>query len=249
MATTPVVTPINTQLHPISGYIKAHERLIIVVVLSVLSWFTFGKIENAIAAHDNANLQQAKVVASVQQEKNDATAALVAQQAAQYQALAEKVQTQNAQLEQANVALSAALVKQQKTDASLPLPDLANRWTALVPEAKPTATPTGLAVDTPGAVATVQQLELVPVQQQKLATTQTELTNDDQLLTAAHTLNGTLETQVTGLQLQLTDNTKVCTDQIAVVRAQARKSKRRWFVAGVVVGWTLRQAVKIETGW
>ena len=120
MATTPVVTPINTQLHPISGYIKAHERLIIVVVLSVLSWFTFGKIENAIAAHDNANLQQAKVVASVQQEKNDATAALVAQQAAQYQALAEKVQTQNAQLEQANVALSAALVKMCIRDRNRP---------------------------------------------------------------------------------------------------------------------------------
>jgi hypothetical protein len=245
---TPVVTPNSTQLHPISIYLKAHERLIIIVLLSALAWFTFGKVESVIAAHDSSNLQQAKVVASVQQEKNDATAALVAQQAAQYQSLAEKVQLQNAQLEQANVALSAALAKQQKTDAGLPLPDLANRWTVLVPQAKPTATATGLAVDTPGAVATVQQLELVPVQQQKLTAAQAEIRNDLGLLTVSTQQVATLDTQVTGLQLQLVDNAKVCTAQIAVVKAQAVKRSRFWFKVGFALGFVTRQAIPIPTG-
>src|ERR1035437_9082050 len=86
----------------------------------LVRWFAVGKIDTLIQNHDNAALQQAQVVAAVQQEKNEALAKQVAQQAEEYKALAVQVNAQNAALEQANVNLANALVKQQRTDATLP---------------------------------------------------------------------------------------------------------------------------------
>ena len=117
---TPVITPIVTQLHPISVYLKAHEKLVLLVIAGLVLWFGIGRIDTLIQKHDSASLQQAKVTAVAQAEKTQEIAAQVAQQAAQYQALADKVQTQNAALIQANTTLATALAKQQKTDATLP---------------------------------------------------------------------------------------------------------------------------------
>jgi cell division protein FtsB len=98
MATTPVPTPqLLSSPHPISVYLKTHERLVLVLVLACLSWFTFGKIENVISAHDHASLEQAKVVAAVQQEKNEALAKQMAQHDADVEALAAKVEARDAQ--------------------------------------------------------------------------------------------------------------------------------------------------------
>jgi hypothetical protein len=227
----------------ISTYLKAHERLVLVAIVGLVLWFAIGKVDTLIAHHDAANLQQAQATLQTQQSKDAALATQATQQAAQYQALAEKVDAENVQLVQANATLSAALAKQQHTDASLPLPELANRWTALVPEAKPTATATGLAVDTTGAVATVQQLESVPVLTSELSNAKGQLANVDSLLTASTGQVATLNEEVSGLRLENTDEAKVCTAQIAVVKAQAAKSKRRWFLVGLVAGFLGRGAL------
>ena len=227
-----------------SAYIKTHERLLLACIAAGVLWFSIGHIEGIIAKHDDANLKQAQVTLATQASKDAALATQATEQAAQYKALAAKVDAENAALVNANATLAAALTKQQKTDASLPLPDLANRWTALVPQAKPTATPTGLAVDTPGAVATVQALEQVPAQQQELVNARQETANDLSLLTASTGQVKTLTDEVSGLRLENVDEQKVCTAQIAVVKAEARKSKRRWFYAGVIVGFLGRSAIK-----
>jgi len=229
-------------------WIEAHERLLLVAVAGVVLWFGIGRVDSLIARHDNANLQQAQVIAQVQQEKTAAIAAQVAEQAAQYQALADKVQVQNAALVQANTELATALAKQQRTDASLPPTELVNRWSTLVPQAKPTVTPSGVALDTPSAVATVQALEAVPVLTAQVSNTQKELDNAQSLVTAEGQQVVTLNTEVGSLRTQLGDNQAVCQAQIAVVRAEVRKSKRRWFYAGVVVGFVGRQILKTYTG-
>lgn len=224
-----------------SAYIKTHERLLLACIAAGVLWFSIGHIEGIIAKHDDANLKQAQVTLATQASKDAALATQATEQAAQYKALADKINAQNAQLVAANTQLAAALTKQQKTDASLPLPDLANRWTALVPQAKPTATPTGLAVDTPGAVATVQQLELVPVQQLELMNARQETANDLSLLTASTGQVKTLTDEVSGLRLENTDEKAVCTQQLRVQADAARKSKRRWFIAGYIAGFVSRQ--------
>ena len=100
-----------------------------------------------------------------------------------------------------------------------------------------------------GAVATVQQLELVPAQQQTLANTQKELSNVQSLVTAEGQQVATLNTEVGSLRLQITDNSAVCQAQIKVVKDAAAKSKRRWFYAGYILGFISRQLIKTETGF
>ena len=71
------------------------------------------------AKHDQAVLQQAQVVADAQKQANAQLATQVAQDAAQMKALTDKVEAQNAQLANANIALATALSKQQKDRKSV----------------------------------------------------------------------------------------------------------------------------------
>lgn len=230
-------------------WIEAHERLLLVAIAGLVLWFGIGKIDTLIANHDRANLQQAQVAAAVQEDKNTALAAQVAQQAADYKALADKVEAQNAALAQANVNLATALTKQQKTDATLPPTELVARWNTLVPTAGATITSSGVSIPQAGAVATVQQLEKVPVLATQLDNETTIVTQTQKLLDASEGRVVTLNGRIDGLKTQATLDAKVCQDQIAVVKADARKSKRKWFIAGVVTGAALRGAVKIFFGF
>jgi len=246
---TPVITPIATQLHPISAYLKAHERLVLAGIAAVLLWFAVGHVESIIAKHDDANLLQAKITAQSQAEKTEALAAQATAQAEQYKELAAKVQQQNSALVTANTQLATALAQQQHTDSTLPPSELANRWSTLVPQAKPTVTATGIAVDTPSAIATVQALEQVPVLTAQVANQSKELSNAQALVTAEGDQVKTLNTEVGSLNLQLADNQKVCDARVKVVTDAARKSKRRWLYAGMVLGFIGRQLIKSETGF
>jgi hypothetical protein len=232
----------------ISTYVKAHERLVLAGIAAVLLWFAVGHVESIIAAHDNANLTQAKVVAQSQADKTAALAAQVEQQSAQYQALATKLDAQNAALVAANTQLATALAQQQRTDAGLPPSELAQRWNTLVPSANVTVSTNGETLPTSGAIATVQSLEQVPVLQKQLGNTQDELKSAQQLLGLSQNENTTLNSEVSSLNVQLKDNQTVCNQQIAVIKAEGRRSKRRWFAIGFVSGFITRQWIKTSTG-
>jgi hypothetical protein len=224
----------------ISEIFKAHEKLILALIAAGVLWVGIGKIDTLIQHHDDANLKQAQVIAAQDASKNAAIAAQVAIDKAAFDALQAKVQAEDAALVQANVALATALTKQQKVDATIPPTDLVSRWNTLVPQATASVTPNGVTLPETGAVATVQQLELVPAQQQELANDQTLITNGNAIAVAQTKQVTDLTGQVTGLKLQSVDDAKVCQAQIAVVKADARKSKRRWFIAGFVAGIVTR---------
>jgi hypothetical protein len=236
-------------LHPISAYLKAHERLLIVLVLVVLSWFALGKVQSVIAAHDNANLAQAKVVAQVQQEKNDALAKQIAQDKADYTALSVQVQARDAQLVQLQATLVTALAKQQAVDRTLPPTELVAKWNTLVPQAGATVTPSGVALPSAGATATVVELENVPFLTSELSIANEKLANADKLVAAEGTQIIDLTASVAGLQAKSVDDAKVCAAQVATVKAEARRSKRRWFIVGYVAGFISRQYIKTATGF
>ncbi len=236
-------------LSTISSYVKAHEKLVLATIAALVLWFSFGHIEGIIARHDDANLKQAEITAQTQVGINAKLAEQASTQAAQYKELAEKVTAQNTALEQMNVALATALTKQQHTDATLPPTQLAQRLNSLVPSANASVTPTGIALPEAGAVATVQQLELVPAQQQELVNVRQEAAGTLSLLSASQEQVSTLESQVSGLNLQLKDNQTVCTQQLTLYKAQVRRSKRRWFELGFILGFVSRQIIKTETGF
>jgi hypothetical protein len=229
----------------ISNYIKSHEKLLIFILAFVLIYLAIGQIEAIIAKHDKANLTAQQAVLQSQVEKNNALAIQVQQQTALYQALADKVSQQNTALEQANIALVSALTKQQKTDSTMTPSELTQRWRDLVPMASPSLTANGVTLDDASAVATVQQLELIPVQQQEITSLQTELKGDHDVISAANAEISTQKLRIDGLNLQIIDETKVCSAQVATVKAEAAKSKRRWFIAGFTAGFVVKVASKI----
>lgn len=233
----------------ISVYVKAHEKLVLSLVAVAALWLAAGKVQGIIAQHDNANLQQAILVDKQQAEQNTALAIQVSQQAANYKALSDKVNAQNDTLERANIALANALVSQQAKDKTMTPTELTQRWNVLVPEAGVSVTNGQVAVPTEGARATLQQLELVPIQQKELVNVRQENVGLQSLLTASGQQVITLNGRVSGLELKAQDDAKVCSAQIAVVKAEARRSKRRWLYAGMVIGFLGRQAIKTYTGF
>jgi hypothetical protein len=233
----------------VSSYVEKHEKMVLLAIAGLVLWFGIGKIDTLIANHDNANLQQAKVAAQIQADKVAAVAEQVQQQAQQYQILATKLDAQNAALVAANTQLATALAQRQKTDATLPPSELANRWNTLVPQAGATVSPNGVTVTSNGAVTTVQQLEEVPVLQKQLGNTQDELKNAQQLLTASNGQVATLNAEVGSLHVQITDNAKVCDARVKVESDKVHKARRRWFVIGYVAGFLSRQYIKSATGF
>src|SRR5271155_3570018 len=256
MATTAPVT--GSTPGAIRTFLLDHERLIIIVIAALVIWLGYVKITNIIADHDAANLKQAQVVAQQQADQNAAlakqaaaNAAQIADDKAQLQVLTDRLTAQNQQLVNANTALATALTKQQHTDASLPVPALVDRWAQLAPGTNFTGaigSGNNVSVTPSNALATVQQLEKVPVLTTELANETTEKTNVDQLLVAANknifdlnTSVTTLNGQIVGLNKTIVDNGNVCAEQIKVIKDDARKSKRKWFIIGFVAGFLTRE--------
>lgn len=238
MATAPVTG--NTIGH-IRAFLLDHERLLIVLVAAVVIFLGYVKVTNIIAEHDKAQLQQAQIVADSQKAANAQLAVQVAADAAQLKELSDKLTAQNQQLANANTALASALVNRQKTDATLPPTELANRWMQLTPNMPPAAVVVGtdgtIKVTQAGAVATTQQLEQVPVLKQQLDNETTAKQNDDKIITQQTTNIFDLNGQVTGLNKQIVDNDKVCQAAIKVEKDNARKGKRKWFIIGYIAGF------------
>ncbi len=229
-------------------WLKAHERLLLVAVAGLALWFAIGKVDTLLVSHDKATVQQAQIIAQVQQEKNDALVAQMKKNDADKDALVAQVQARDAQLTQLQATLVTALANQQAKDKVLTPTDLTARLNTLVPTAGATVTPNGVLLPEQGAVATVVELEKAPVLAKQLAASNEELTNAEKLVAAEGQQVTDRDVLITGLQTKSVDDAKVCTAQIALVKAEARKSKRRWFLAGVVTGWFARQVVKTYTG-
>jgi hypothetical protein len=247
---SPVAKATGSTPGKIRTFLLDHERLLIVILVIAFGVWGYGKYADIRANEANVALQQAKLATDSQAKVVAAQAAQVQQDKADLEALLTKLEAQNAQLAQANVTLANALANQKKTDATLPLPQLAQRWNALVPDANPVATPNGqVQVSAAGAVATVQALEEVPALKDELKNETQLKVNDDLLITQQTKSIFDLNNSITGLNAKAVTDKTVCEDEKKVIVAQARKSKLKWFKWGVVVGFVGRQIIKTETGW
>ena len=254
------------EIGKIRAFLLDHEKLLIVIIAAIVLWWGYGKYADIRLQHDNAVLQQQKLIneaqakanaAALEQQQKDDAIRIKDEQDRQIEAA--KLQQQNAALVQANTALAAALTKAQKQDATLPPTELAARWQQLVPAAPPasvTVAPTGMTVNAAAAVATVQELEKVPVLTAELANEKTTEANTETMLASSNQAIGFLNQSITdrdkridGLNLTIVGNAKQCTDEKNVMKSEFRKSKRRWFIIGYVAGFISRQVIKTETGF
>src|SRR5208282_1564275 len=73
-----------TPWHVFMAYVKLHETFIGLVLAGLLLWCVLGKIDNAIAVHDNKNLAAAQAVTTAQVATVKQEAAAAQAQAAAY---------------------------------------------------------------------------------------------------------------------------------------------------------------------
>lgn len=246
---TQVETTVKADTAIATSWLKVHERLIISLVLIAVFAFGANKVMGYIADHDKQQATAAAQVAAAQAASNKALADQVAQTTVQYQQLVVQLTQQNAQLQQAAQTRTIVLHDQQTKDQTIPMPDLGNRWAQLasLPQGSLAATTEGVTITPDAARTTVSQLEEVPVLKQNLADQVTQTQNVQKELDGATDLNGKLTTQVAGLQTEIVDNKNADALELKAVKAQARKSKFKWFGAGVVVGFLGRTAEDIFT--
>jgi hypothetical protein len=217
-------------------WLKAHHVLLFFVLVVVA--FLGHRTINLLADRAQSRATIAEQALSTQKTQDNQLAVTVAQVQQQYQILVKQLSVQNASLANAVVSRSGALQVQQGSDTKLPPSGLAERIVALsnAPSGTVLAVGKTVVLTETGAVAVTQSLEELPVLKSNLNDINNINSNLTQELSKSTTLVTALDAQVTGLTLQVKDQDKACKTEIASVKAQARKSKLRWFGAGVIVG-------------
>lgn len=254
MSTAPA--PISTvpTISAVSTFLKAHERVIVLILCLAAAIFVYDKGLDLVERHDQRVANAATAMLQVQQAKDSAVAtanqqaAVQTQQATvQYQQLAAQLLKTNTALVVAQAARDNALTVQQSADKVLPPQALAIRLQSqlnLTPKDVTTNADLTAFELTPVAIQeAVTQLDRIPQLQSNLADEQTIVVNNSrqlQTLTALNSnltaLNMGLNTQIAGLNTQIKDQIAADAADLKLVKAQARKSKLKWFIAGFVGG-------------
>lgn len=222
MTTTPSNSSIATTENPTilpkwvvtwETFVKAHEKIIIVLVMGLLLWH-FG--DKAYDAYENYRKEQASIT---QQQLTQATT--------DNKTLAQTLAQMQIKYDADILALNAKIAKskqtviiQQKTDAALPLPDLSARWQSMLtlPEGSITPQPNGtIAVTSDDAHATVNELDKVgPLTDQNV-----DLTVE---LKSCTDLSAQKDKTLAGVQNELALDKKARADDAQTAKDSQRKS-------------------------
>jgi hypothetical protein len=206
-------------------FVKAHERLALIVGALLVSYWLGQRVITAWDAHDarNATIQQAKIDADETQNK----------------ALAQQLEALKTQVAAATATANAAIaqkhtqtVQQQKTDLQLPLPELASRWSdlLLLPPGELTASTTGITANDDAAHKTVNELEKIPDLTNQIEQNQVIIQGCNAIvLKQTDTING--------LNVTLTDEKKARADDAKVAKDKEHKAWRNGFKWGAVMGF------------
>ena len=143
-----------------SMFLKAHETLIITLILAVVIFFGYNKGISYLSSHDALVNSKAQVTLQAQIDANKQSADTTAQVVLQYKDLVEKLIASNTQIVAAQQQRAQATQKQQAVDKTLPPSELAARWNTLLkmPSAVVPAIG-GYTASQDVAVATVTQLD------------------------------------------------------------------------------------------
>jgi hypothetical protein len=173
----------------------------------------------------------------------EAKAELISKQNADFQA---QVSSQLAQLQAENASLAKALTAREQVEKLLPTKNgslTATQVSSAISQAlnakqgEVSASGDTITVDLPLGQEITTALQLVPLLQTDKTQLQTELANETKALDLEKQSHAS---DVNALNVQISAD-KV---ELKAVKAQARRSKLRWFAAGVVVGFLGRGFAK-----
>ena len=232
-----------TQIHPIvsnyTSFIRSHERLLAIVLGAFLIYHCYG-------AYLTNSIEKAKALASstsqtlaVQQQANADQTTKLNTQLSDLKIQMEQVQANNAALSQAIASRNQALAQTQANVATATLPQVVVQWQSLVPGLTTgdfTADAKGTIVSDAAARATVSSLAELPIDRANIKDLETEITGKDAVITSQGNAITSSNTLITGLNTQIQDQTKACNAQIVLIKAEAKKGKRSWFLRGLGIG-------------
>lgn len=231
-------------------WIKAHERLLFVLILAALGWYGWHTYmsyrEHELAV--NADLKQKELVNA--KEAANQAANLVRDSTAKSAAIDTSAAQAIAALQAQIANLSRELAARQKSDAALTDAKLASRWASLTGLGATDLLPQaggGLAVTHAAAVATVQKLEEVPALKAQVDSQQLMLNQRSSQLKAKNDLIISMKDEADKLKVALAKAEPACDSrvQLAVQQQKGKDSKGNWvwrgvaFVLGAVVGHRL----------
>jgi len=234
MATTTTAGTVSTVT---TSWIKQHERIVCLTMILLFGGWGLSKYFDVDSARKDAKNVAAQQQLADAKANSVAQAQETAQMQSQYTALVTALAAQNASLAASIAQRTASQKTQVVADAALPPSGLAARWAVLIPTVEPIVTPTGLSVTTQEAHDTVAALESVPVLTQNLKDETTLAGNYQQEWQKALGLSADQTTQIAGLNTQLTTQANACKVEVAAIKADARKSKIKWFKIGFVSGF------------
>src|SRR5438270_1158330 len=113
-------------------WLQKHERLLLGAVLALVMVFGVYTVEKHMDASANLKVQILQAQLNTQKEQNAQNETHSAQIEAQYAAMVEMFQKQNAALASAVTARNNGLIQQQGVDKNLPPTELALRWQGLI---------------------------------------------------------------------------------------------------------------------
>ena len=216
------------------AWVKLHEKLLIVIIAAFVVFHLGSKGLDAWTSHDK---QKSSAAAQVVIQDDKDTIALKSQ----VNTLKAALDAQNAVLKATIAASQATAKRQQQIDATLSPSDLAARVAKLisVPPAEVTVVPISgdLDLTPPAAVATAQQLELVPALQSQVAAQNTIIENDNAIIGKQGDLINQLTKDV---------NDEKFKDETDVKTLTAEKKKSwlngfKWgFISGITCGVIVR---------
>jgi len=226
----------TNELKVTESWLKVHERLIITVLLVGVSFFAVNKGLGIVSTYEGHKATEAAAVTAAQAAKNQESLTQAQQTLQSYQQQLTVFAEANQKLATAIGARDSQLSVQQKTDSTLAPSDLAFRWSTFVNDKGVGPSAGGYAVTESAAVATVIQLESVPVLTKDLSDEKVKESNLQADVDKANGLIDQGKTLVGGLQLQLTDTQKQCTIDLNAEKAKARVGKLKAFGIGYVAG-------------
>ena len=237
----PALSTLSTDFN----WLKSH-LILLIVIAALIAGSVYG-IESLIAKHDAQRVQQdQQVLMAVTNQTNDLKARMMQDE--------QQEATRDAQYNQTIAQLSAIisnqstqLQKQIKTNATLTAVQTAAALTTKT-KSQPgeiTATGDNVTLDLSAARTVNSDIDTLATTQSQLIETKKQLDAQTSLTIDANLDVTNAENVIASQQNQINIGNKTCQDQVSLLKVQARKSKIKWFFAGLITGFGLAHPLGI----
>lgn len=216
------------------AWLKTHIVLL-VIVIGLVFGSVYG-VENMLAKHDAATEAKYSLVLAQQTAQATALADQLKSDEANWTQLSSQLNAQN-QIQQQQIAardkqISILLSKINTLQPPEIVADLQPKLHA----GNATVLPDGVKLDTEAARDMDKQITQGAAAAADLVNTKIELANETTLAVTANKNLSDAGAAVTALQKQNADQVQACAAEVKTIKAQARKSKIKFFLAGLVIG-------------